>query len=349
MGSVKDMIISVKPSENRPGAGFFVFSDRYSVFDWGEMPDRIWCKGASLALMAAWNFEELERIGVNTHYIGLSREGLRLENLKKPTNVINIMVTRVIRPKFKEGKYDYSVFEKKRGKINNYLIPLEVIYRNGFPEGSSVFRKLKEGKITPKDIGLEKPPKPGDMLEKPIYDFWTKLEPTDRALSEEEAYRISGLSRKEFENLKEILGICNEVITKRCEEVGLINYDGKIELFKFGDLCVCDVLGTLDENRFAIAGGDLKGEQVSKEFLRQWYKKNDPAWVSEIGRAKKQAREEGVENWKCLCSREPISLPKELSDLVSQMYMSAANLYIGREIFDSPPLETVMGKLKKYR
>ncbi len=299
--------------------------------------------------MAAWNFEELGRRGVKTHYRGLSKEGLRLGELKKPTNVMKIAITRIIRPEFKEGKWDYSVFEEKRGEIDNYLVPLEIIFRNGFPEGSSVFRKLKEGKITPKDLGLKKPPKPGDMLEKPIYDFWTKLEPTDRALSEGEAYRISGLSRKEFENLKEILEICNEAITERCEEVGLINYDGKIELFKFGDLYVCDVLGTLDENRFAIAEGDLKGEQVSKEFLRQWYKKNDSAWVTEIERAKRQAREEGVENWKRLCSRGPISLPKELSDLLSQMYMSAANLYIGRRIFDSPPLGTVMEKLKKYR
>ncbi len=45
MGSVKDMRISVGPSETELGLGFFFFSDRYSVFDWGEMPDHIGYKG----------------------------------------------------------------------------------------------------------------------------------------------------------------------------------------------------------------------------------------------------------------------------------------------------------------
>ena len=37
---------------------------------------------------------------------------------------------------------------------------------------------------------------------------------------------------------------------------------------------------------------------------------------------------------------------KNFSPIVN---MSAANLYIGRKMFDSPPLETVMMKLRKYK
>ena len=47
--------------------------------------------------------------------------------------------------------YDYSIYTPK---LRNCLIPLEIIYRNGLPEGSSVFKRLEQGKITLKDLGL---------------------------------------------------------------------------------------------------------------------------------------------------------------------------------------------------
>ncbi|GAG55731.1 unnamed protein product, partial [marine sediment metagenome] len=40
-GSVKDLEILSRPEDNKMGIGRFHFSDRYSVFDWGEMPDHL--------------------------------------------------------------------------------------------------------------------------------------------------------------------------------------------------------------------------------------------------------------------------------------------------------------------
>ena len=48
MGSVKDLIIVKNPTQKNMGIGKFIFSDRYSVFDWGEMPDQIEEKGKEL-------------------------------------------------------------------------------------------------------------------------------------------------------------------------------------------------------------------------------------------------------------------------------------------------------------
>ena len=48
MGSVKDLKIVRPAYENKPGIGDFEFSDRFSVFDWGEMPDHITHKGRAL-------------------------------------------------------------------------------------------------------------------------------------------------------------------------------------------------------------------------------------------------------------------------------------------------------------
>ncbi len=64
MGSVKDLEVVEKPTRGAMGVGRFRFSDRYSVFDWGEMPDRIGCKGEALCLMGAYCFEKLEEAGV---------------------------------------------------------------------------------------------------------------------------------------------------------------------------------------------------------------------------------------------------------------------------------------------
>jgi len=54
MGSVKDLIIFKEPKE-KIGKGVFVFSDRFSVFDYGIMPDIIPDKGKSLCISTALN------------------------------------------------------------------------------------------------------------------------------------------------------------------------------------------------------------------------------------------------------------------------------------------------------
>ncbi|MBM3309846.1 MAG: phosphoribosylaminoimidazolesuccinocarboxamide synthase, partial [Candidatus Altiarchaeales archaeon] len=201
MGSVKDLEIIVKPTKTKIGTGRFHFSDRYSVFDWGEMPDHIPHKGAAIAILGAYFFERLEEKGILTHYNGLVEGGKpkKLSDIKKPSNIMDVKLLRVIKPEVKDGGYDYSSYERER---NGFLIPLEVIYRNFLPEGSSVFRRLKAGEVKLEDLGLKSMPLPGQRLEKPILDVSTKLERTDRYLSWNEAGSISGLSNREMLNLK---------------------------------------------------------------------------------------------------------------------------------------------------
>ncbi len=56
-GSVK----RVWQSAAKPGQLWFEFTDDYSVFDWGKMPDQIANKGRALALIGAYCFEELSQ------------------------------------------------------------------------------------------------------------------------------------------------------------------------------------------------------------------------------------------------------------------------------------------------
>jgi len=347
MGSVKDLKVIQKPTESAMGIGRFLFSDRYSVFDWGEMPDYIEGKGAALCLMGAYCFEQLEKMGVRTHYRGLIDEkgnAVKVSELQKPSNMMEVTLVNVYRPKtvVVEGKisHDYSVYTSA---IKNCLIPLEIIYRNGLPEGSSVFKRLSQGKVTLKDLGLDHQPIPGETLSKPIFDVSTKLEETDRYVTWTEAQQIARLSDVELANVKLVLLKADEAITAAASHADLKNEDGKIEL-GFDDqrkLILVDVLGTLDECRFTYGG-----VHVSKEVARQFYKKT--SWYNDLEQAKKEAEAQGIQDWKSLCKSQPQKLDHRLKTIISQMYMSVANEMTGKKLFNSPKLATVIDGYKEY-
>ncbi|MEM3579242.1 MAG: phosphoribosylaminoimidazolesuccinocarboxamide synthase [Candidatus Bathyarchaeia archaeon] len=346
MGSVKDLEVVKKPTKTCMGIGRFHFSDRYSVFDWGEMPDHIEGKGAALCLMGAYCFEKLEEKGIRTHYKGLVDKRGRLmhfDELEEPTNIMEFHLVNVYKPKayMENGKlkYDYSVYTPL---LKNFLIPLEIIYRNGLPEGSSVFKRIEQGLVTLEDLGLNHYPKPGERLDKPIFDVSTKLEEGDRYLTWREAQRLAGLTDSEVEEIKSVLLKVNETITEMAAKAGLVNEDGKIEL-AFDDkrrLMVADVVGTLDECRFT-----YQGLHASKEVARIYYRQTE--WAKQVEQAKQKAKEQGVKDWKTLVKTQPPKLEPELKTLISQMYMAATNEITGRKMFDVPSLAKIMKKFVK--
>ena len=347
MGSVKDLQVIQKPTQTEMGTGRFLFSDRYSVFDWGEMPDLIEGKGAALCLMGAYCFEQLEKIGVRTHYKGLvdgNSKAMKVAELNHPSCIMEVALVNVYKPKTSvvnsKVQHDYSVYTSE---LKNCLIPLEVIYRNGLPEGSSVFKRLAQGKITLEDIGLDHYPEAGENLTKPIFDVSTKLEETDRYFRWAEAQKIAGLTDQELSDVKAVLMKADEIITKVSSNAGLRNEDGKIEL-AFDDkrkIMVVDVVGTLDECRFTYGG-----VHVSKEVARQFYK--NTSWYGDLEQAKKEGEAKGVQDWKALCKTQPPKLDPKLKTIISQMYMAAANEMTNINLFDTPKLAKVINDYTSY-
>jgi phosphoribosylaminoimidazole-succinocarboxamide synthase len=337
MGSVKDLKIIKNPTFETSGEGLFTFSDRYSIFDWGGMPDHIDYKGESIALLGAYFFEKLGELGFSNHYLGLMENGQvkNLSELKNPSKVMKVQLLRVIDPKFDNNQYDYSIYSHQKG---NFLIPLEIIYRNTLPEGSSVFKRLNESEITPEDLGLKNPPVPNQKLKKTIIDFSTKLEVTDRYLRPAEAQKIAYLNDEELDEIKESTLMINKIISREFSKIGLKNEDGKIE-FGYGperQLIVVDVLGTLDECRFTF--NELP---VSKEITRMYYR--DTAWHCATEDAKKEDRI----NWKDNCILQPEPLPPKLKNLISQIYCSCTNEITGKEWFkDIMPLKDILKDIK---
>ncbi|MBI2579103.1 MAG: phosphoribosylaminoimidazolesuccinocarboxamide synthase [Candidatus Aenigmarchaeota archaeon] len=339
MGSVKDLVVRQHPSPQEMGSGAFVFSDRYSVFDWGEMPDHVPNKGSSLCLMSAYFFAQLNQSGIRTHYTGLDGN-----------HAMNVHLVNVVKPGVLAGGYDYSSFRSMQG---NFVIPFEIIYRNTLPKGSSVFKRLREGSLSLLSMGLTEQPGEGDPLPRMFPDISTKYEAFDRYPDERKGESraaflrdLGGLSEEEAVMIDCITKEANKVITDGIGHAGLRNDDGKLE-FAFTperDLMVVDAIGTLDECRFTYPAGGRRIE-VSKEIPRQWYRYRQPEWVAEVEAAKSTGNAE----WRALVTQKPEPLPPRLLELLGMAYASSANAVLGKDVFDCPPLDTVVREYQRFK
>ena len=336
MTSVKNFRVDRPATADALGRGAFAFTDDYSAFDWGKMPDEIPDKGASLCTMGAFNFGLLEKAGVPTHYRGVVVDGEELSldealSAGQPPREMAIDLTQVPKLPFEDGSYDYDAYREAAG--TNYLVPLEIVFRNRVPVGSSL-----RGRSAPADHGLvleSWPDEPVDLPE-PVIEFSTKYEKQDRYLARAEADEIAG--KADIDDLEALAGEVNRVVTERAGQAGLTHQDGKIEcLYYDGEIRVADVVGTFDENRFA-----CEGKQLSKEVIRQYHKRTQPAWVQAVSAAKERAKQQGVADWKALCDQEPAPLEESVIRTASEMYCAGTNAYLDRAVFDAPSLAQAM-------
>ena len=350
MTSVKEFRVAEPATAATLGRGRFVFTDAYSVFDWGQMPDEIPRKGASLCVMGASNFERLAAADVPTHYRGVvdpvavdagadsESAVVPLAEARAPPTEMAIELAQVPDLPYRgpEAGYDYEAYHAAGAK--HYLVPLEVVFRNTVPVGSSLRQRT-----TPADVGLDTTEWPAEpvSLPEPVVEFSTKYEAQDRYLSHAEADAIAG--RADVASLEALARRVNRVITDRAEETGFTHHDGKIEcLYDEGVLRVADVVGTFDENRFA-----WNGHSVSKEVVRQWYKRTDPSWVEAVSQAKADVTDRDIDDWRTLCAETPDPLPAQVVEAVSMMYAAGANAYTGRAWFDAPPTDEALQTVER--
>jgi phosphoribosylaminoimidazole-succinocarboxamide synthase len=225
----------------------FRFSDRYSVFDWGEMPDQITGKGEALARFAKFFYRSLESKSFRTHLVDLPCA--ENEMLVRPFEVVR---------------------QQPLPQQENIFIPLEVIFRLGVPAGSSL---LKRAGFTE-----------NQRFSEPMIEFTTKLERLDRPLSHAEARELSGLTDAEW---RELVGTATDLafeLEKMFAAKGITLWDGK---FEFGagirknggrEIVLVDTIGP-DELRLT-----KDGVQLSKEVIRQFYRRDQ--WYQELEKAK---------------------------------------------------------------
>ncbi|SCL14923.1 phosphoribosylaminoimidazole-succinocarboxamide synthase [Micromonospora nigra] len=237
--STKDLRVLVPPAEGRAGDALMTFSDRYSVFDHGVMPDRIPGKGRASCAMAVHSFGLLHDAGLATHFVEqVAADTIRIRLLGR-----DLSGTRLTGPA--------------------RLIPLQVVYRRELRPESSVHRRIAAGALDPADVPAPDPVT--GRLAADMVEFTSKFEETDRFLTRAEAARVGGVGPDDLTALTVAARRVCATVGERCERIGLTLVDGKAE-FGYDDdrrLIIVDHAGTPDENRFYL--GDTP---VCKELLR---------------------------------------------------------------------------------
>jgi len=224
--------------------------------------------------MGAFNFELLEDEGIPTHYRGVADPGrdvdageegetgiVPLADATAPPTEMAIDLTQVPDLPYEdpEAGYDYDAFHAAGGE--NYLVPLEVVFRNRVPVGSSLRRRARPRRFRARRgprYRRRRVARRAGRPPEPVVEFSTKYEQQDRYLTRAEADQIAG--RADIDALESLARDVNRVVTERAEAAGFVHEDGKIEcLYTDGELRVADVVGTFDENRFSYGDGDLEG------------------------------------------------------------------------------------------
>jgi phosphoribosylaminoimidazole-succinocarboxamide synthase len=165
------------------------------------------------------------------------------------------------------------------------------------PASSSVWKRIARGEISHADLGLPESLKPGDTLPRHVLDYSTKYEPEDRYLRAEEARALPGFTLERWARIDAATRQASEIMTAYAASKGVRRDDGKVEYVTLDHHVERDVLGdavtTLHEDRLVLDGLD-----VTKQAIRDAIRRSAPAWATEIDRAKRAAREQGVADFR---------------------------------------------------
>lgn len=314
----------------------FEYSDRYSVFDWGEMPDQLLGKGRALSVMgktffsyledpknwkdlfdadiirSTFSLDYLEKLKSSPLYKKYCIQGLNHHALLDDKEVewnsplLKVKKISVLRPIVKDETYQYDAY---KSRPINTLVPLEVIFRIGLPSGNSLSKRMGDNLTNWKQFGFLEIPKGNELLSNPIIDFSTKLERGDRYLSYSEAKTISNLNDSEWNELFDMTHLIALNLFFIHHNMGLELWDGKIEVaFIEGEngnrsFMLVDSVG-IDELRLL-----YNGKSFSKEFLREFYKES--SWYKNLEASKKESNETGID-FKEICLKKYHSSPSSL-------------------------------------
>jgi phosphoribosylaminoimidazole-succinocarboxamide synthase len=386
-GSVKDLKgpVHARVGEQSVGAVVFEYTDAYSVFDWGKMPDGLARKGEALAILAASWFEKLERPETWKEF-SRSPEALGL----------------------RKGNRFGSAFNELGEELQAH--GLRTHYLGALPEPvAAEVRPVRLGELRApvKSIAVQQvsvvKPVVTTVLGRALPDYHpTRNAPLPRLVPLEVVFRFSlpegsslldrierdptYLGQLGFGELKAQAGARWEFpvlelftklettdrpvpLTEALSISGLSAPQLQELLFRTAWvsgclrwLCARAGLELADGKlEWGVgAGGELMlvdaigpdelrilkdGVQLSKEFLRKHYRGSP--WYESLTKAKEAARAQGSADWKKLVPLPPPALPAAKRELASQVYLALANQLTGKIWFpEAWSLEKVVSELK---
>lgn len=367
-GSVKDVL---GPFDGDSPLVLFDYSDAYSVFDWGRMPDLLPKKGMALATLAAHWFEELrdpalwkefsrspgalalrkgsrfgapfneagealQESGLRSHYVGTVKEAgeLVVEALADaPVRKVAVQQVAVIKPALTSvlGR-QLPDYHATRSGAEPRLIPLEVVFRFSCPEGSSFPERFARDPSVPVCPGYPEVAAGAD-LSKVLFDF-PVLELFTKLESTDRA--ISGaeglaIAGLSARELERLLFLTAWV-------AGWLKWRCARVGLELADGKLEWALGPGRELWLVDAIGPdelrltMEGVSLSKEFLRTFYRSTP--WFDALGPAKVKARAQGASDWKRFVTTPPPPLPAHQKELGAQLYLALTNALTGRRYFE---------------
>ncbi len=384
-GSVRDVIGPVRAGHNE--AVVLEFSDAYSVFDWGKMPDLLHRKGEALAALSADFFEKLEKpetwkefsrspgalafrkanrfggilneigeelqsSGLRTHLLGsLESAGAggeispkKVDEVRGTFRHLATIPVSVVRPRMTSvlGRTLPDYYPTRTSPLPR-LVPLAVYFRFGCTEGSGLVDRVVHDPNYLSSLGFSHlKAEVGQKWDFPLVELFTQLESSDRPVLLAEALALSGISAGQLQDLLLKTAWISALLKHLCGKRGFELTEGKLEwaLSAEGKCFLVDVIGP---DELCIFKG---GVQISKEFLRNYYRKT--RWFQAVEAAKVQAKALGSTDWKKMVHEAPPSLPSQHKELAIQCYLSLANELTGRNWFpDAWPLEQVVTRIRE--
>ena len=380
-GSVKNLLGPVDISGSK--AVIFDYTDAFSVFDWGRMPDALPKKGEALALLAADWFEKLEKPvswvefskspqalglrksnrfgaafielgemlqqeGLKTHYLGALNEGedraRPLSDIRAPIKKIAVKQVSAVRPTSSQVMgRNVSDYSKTRMSAAPRLVPLEVVFRFSCPAGSSILERVAKDPHYLASIGF------GDskIAAGEKWDFPILELFTKLETSDRPVSLSEGLA---------ISGISGpqlqEVLFKTAWIAGYLRYVCARAGLELADGKLEWAVSQHGEVFLADAIGpdELRllgdGVQLSKEFLRNFYRATP--WFESITKAKEIARSQGSADWKRNVTVSAPALSSQYKEAASQLYMALTNQLTERTWFPQAwDMKKVISEIKK--
>lgn len=369
-GSVKDLLGPLK-TQNGSNALVFEYTDAFSVFDWGRMPDTLPRKGEALAVLAADFFEKLETPSFWKEY-SKSLEALALRKASRFGSVFNELGEE-LQSQGLRTHYLGSLGSSKIAEIS--------------PKHSSQFTEPFRRMVV-QQVSVVKPSWV-TILGRNLPDYYlTRQSPAPRLVPLEIVFRfrctesssilertqadpgyLASLGYPDFNAfagvqwdfpvveiftkleardrpvaLSEALAISGlsaaqlqEILLKSAWVAGILKF-----WFARAGLGLAD--GKLEwalspEGRCflvdAIGPDEMrlmkKNLQVSKEFLRAYYRTTP--WYQAVERAKAQAHTHGIAEWKKFVQEAPPMLSPYCRELATQVYLVLANELTGKKWF----------------
>lgn len=378
-GSVKD-ILGPKTLGGEQ-AVVFRYTDAYSVFDWGKMPDALPGKGQALALMAAYFFEQLERpeswkeFSRSKTALDLRKGIGQFHGSSGEFNEVGELLQREGLRSHYLGLTSESDFQGKDlicRPLRDWSSPtpymavksVQVVRPQGAQFLGKTYWDYRETRAaaSPKLIPLEVvfrfgcPPgsslleafpndpqfKPGAKWSFPYVEFFTKLESTDRRLSFTEALGISGISARDLQFILIRTIWIAGWIKDAFSRIGVEVADGKLE-WALDSKGQPFLVDGIGPDELRLLVGDV---QLSKEFLRGFYRKT--RWFDSVQDAKEKAKQKGTTDWKPFVHEPVPQLDAAHKEIGIQIYPAITNALLGQVYFKQAlPLERLVEEMKK--